>query len=114
MFNSKPMNDGRNKMKKFFLIGFIGLALVGCDSKKGTFLQTVESQHSHTATVKKLENLVKSQGLIHFSTIDHKANANAVEMNLKPETVVVFGNPKMGTVLMNCNPSMGLDFLRKK
>ena len=30
-------------------------------------------------------------------------------MNLKPETVVVFGNPKMGTVLMNCNPSMGLD-----
>ena len=103
------MNDGRNKMKKFFLIGFIGLALVGCDSKKGTFLQTVESQHSHTDTVKKLVSLVKSQGLIHFSTIDHKANANAVEMNLKPETVVVFGNPKMGTVLMNCNPSMGLD-----
>lgn len=96
-------------MKKFFLIGFIGLALVGCDSKKGTFLQTVESQHSHTDTVKKLVSLVKSQGLIHFSTIDHKANANAVEMNLKPETVVVFGNPKMGTVLMNCNPSMGLD-----
>ncbi len=30
-------------------------------------------------------------------------------MNLKPETVVVFGNPKMGTVLMNCNPSMGVD-----
>jgi uncharacterized protein (DUF302 family) len=96
-------------MKKFFLIGLIGLALVGCDSKKGTFLQTVESQHDHKATVKKLENLVKNQGLVHFSTIDHQANAKGVEMNLKPETVVVFGNPKMGTVLMNCNPSMGLD-----
>ena len=96
-------------MKKLLLLGVIGLALVGCDSKKGTFLQTVESQHDHKATVKKLENLVKSQGLVHFSTIDHQANAKGVEMNLKPETVVVFGNPKMGTVLMNCNPSMGLD-----
>ena len=30
-------------------------------------------------------------------------------MNLKPEAVVIFGNPKMGTVLMQCNSSMGLD-----
>ena len=30
-------------------------------------------------------------------------------MKLKPANVVVFGNAKMGTVLMNCNPSMGLD-----
>ncbi|MCK5678769.1 MAG: DUF302 domain-containing protein [Flavobacteriaceae bacterium] len=96
-------------MKKFFLIGFIGLALVGCDSKKGTFLNTVESQNDHATSVKKLETLIKTQGLTHFSTIDHQANAKGVKMNLKPETVVIFGNPKMGTVLMNCNPSMGLD-----
>ena len=96
-------------LKKFFLIGFMGLALVGCDSKKGTFLLTVESQNDHATSVAKLENLIKTQGLIHFSTIDHQANAKGVQMNLKPETVVVFGNPKMGTVLMNCNPSMGLD-----
>ena len=96
-------------MKKFFLIGFIGLALVGCDSKKGTFLLSVESQNDHATSVAKLENLIKTQGLTHFSTIDHQANAKGVQMNLKPETVVVFGNPKMGTVLMNCNPSMGLD-----
>ena len=96
-------------MKKVLFITLLALIFTGFDSKKGTFLQTIESQHSHTDTVKKLVSLVKSQGLIHFSTIDHKANANAVEMNLKPETVVVFGNPKMGTVLMNCNPSMGLD-----
>jgi len=53
--------------------------------------------------------LCSLQSLILFETIDHKANADAVKMNLKPETLVVFGNPKMGTVLMNCNPSMGLD-----
>ena len=87
----------------------MGLALVGCDGKKGTFLLSVESQNDHATSVTKLENLIKAQGLTHFSTIDHQANAKGVQMNLKPETVVVFGNPKMGTVLMNCNPSMGLD-----
>jgi len=96
-------------MRKIILIGFIGLALVGCDSKKGTFLNTVESQNDHASSVAKLETLIKKQGLTHFSTIDHQANAKGVDMNLKPDTVVVFGNPKMGTVLMNCNPSMGLD-----
>ncbi len=96
-------------MKKFFLIGLIGFIMVGCDGKKGTFLNTVESQNDHATSVKKLETLIKTQGLTHFSTIDHQANAKSVKMNLKPETVVVFGNPKMGTVLMNCNPSMGLD-----
>jgi len=96
-------------MRKLLLLGLVGFVLLGCENKKGTFLETVESQNDHATAVTKLENLIKVQGLTHFSTIDHKANAKSVEMNLKPETVVVFGNPKMGTVLMNCNPSMGLD-----
>jgi len=96
-------------MRKLLLIGLVGFVLLGCDSKKGTFLKTVESENDHSTSVAKLEKLIKDQGLTHFSTMDHKANALGVNMNLKPETVVVFGNPKMGTVLMNCNPSMGLD-----
>ena len=96
-------------MKRLVLIGLIGFALVGCENKKGAFLETVTSENDHATTVAKLERLVKEQGLVHFNTIDHAANAKNVQMNLKPETVVVFGNPKMGTVLMTCNPSMGLD-----
>jgi uncharacterized protein (DUF302 family) len=96
-------------MTKLLLIALIGFSLLGCENKKGTFLQTLVSQNDHKTSVAKLEKLIKSQGLVHFSTIDHQANAQNVKMNLKPETVVVFGNPKMGTVLMNCNSSMGLD-----
>ena len=96
-------------MRKLLLIGLVGFVLVGCDSKKGTFLETVESENDHATSVAKLEKLIKDQGLTHFNTIDHQENAKNVDMNLKPETVVVFGNPKMGTVLMNCNPSIGLD-----
>ena len=99
-------------MKKSILsvfILFIFLILIGCDSKKGTFLKTVESQNNHQTTLSRLIELIQDQNLTYFETIDHQANAKKVGMNLKPESVVVFGNPRMGTVLMNCNPSMGLD-----
>lgn len=96
-------------MKRLVLLTVIGFALLGCDTKKGTFLETVQSKNSQEASVAKLKKLIKDEDLTLFETINHKANATKVKMNLKPETVVVFGNPKMGTVLMNCNPSMGLD-----
>ena len=96
-------------MKKLLFMGLVSFVLLGCDSKKGTFLETFESQNTHQESIKKLHDVIKKQGLTLFETIDHKANAKSVKMNLKPNTVVIFGNPKMGTVLMNCNPSMGLD-----
>jgi uncharacterized protein (DUF302 family) len=97
------------KIKKVLTLLSISLFFVGCNSKKGSFIETLKSENNVPTAVAKLEALIKEKGLTHFSTTDHKANAVAVKMNLKPETVVVFGNPKMGTVLMNCNPSMGLD-----
>ena len=97
-------------MTKLLLLFVIAFGVLGCNGqKKGTFLEEYTSQNSHKETVTKLKNLIKDKELVLFETIDHKANATKVKMNLKPETVVVFGNPKMGTVLMNCNPSMGLD-----
>jgi len=96
-------------MKKILSICIIGLMLLGCDSKKGAFLETVESQNDVPTGVSKLVKTLKEKGLTHFQTIDHALNAKNANMRLKPETVVVFGNPKMGTKLMQCNPSMGLD-----
>lgn len=96
-------------MKKLFLITIIGLALVGCDSKKGAFLETVETQNDVPTAVAKLLATIKAKELTHFQTIDHAKNAKNVGLRLKPETLVIFGNPKMGTKLMECNPSMGLD-----
>jgi len=96
-------------MKHVLFITLLALVFTGCDSKKGTFLETTLSKNTHDQSVLKLQSIIKKKGLILFETIDHQANAKGVQMNLKPETLVVFGNPKMGTVLMNCNPSMGLD-----
>ncbi|MEA1879203.1 MAG: DUF302 domain-containing protein [Campylobacterota bacterium] len=98
---------------KNLLLGFATVTsmflFLGCENKKGTFLETVHSQNTHEKSVLKLQNMIKDQGLTLFDTIDHQANATTVKLDLKPTTVVVFGNPKMGTVLMNCNPTMGLE-----
>ena len=96
-------------MKKTILLLIVTFAFVGCENKKGAFLETVETKHDVPTAVAKFIEIVKEKGLVHFATIDHAKNAKEAGMRLKPETVVVFGNPKMGTKLMQCNPSMGLD-----
>ncbi len=96
-------------MKKLFLIGLIGFTLVGCDTKKGAFLETLESQNDISEGITKLIASLEDKGLTHFHTIDHAKNARDAGLRLKPETVVTFGNPLVGTKLMQCNPSMGLD-----
>ena len=96
-------------MKKTILMATLALLILGCDNKKGAFIETVISQNDFQTSVSKLERLIKAQGLTHFETLDHSKNAKDVKMDLKPESVVVFGNPKMGTTLMKCNPSMGLE-----
>jgi len=96
-------------MKKLLLLALVGFLLLGCESKKGAFLKSVESQNDLPTAVTKLKTLIKAEGLTYFTTIDHSANAKQAGMDLKPESVVIFGNPKMGTILMQCNPSIGLD-----
>lgn len=96
-------------MKKIIYMFTIGFILLGCDNKKGTFLETVETQHDVPTSVAKFIKIIQDKGLTYFETIDHAKNAKDVGLRLKPETVVVFGNPKMGTKLMQCNPSIGLD-----
>ena len=96
-------------MKKWLLLALVVLIFTGCENKKGAFLETVESQNDVPTAVNRLMRLIEQKGLTHFATIDHAANAKKADMRLKPETVVLFGNPKVGTALMECNPSMGLD-----
>ncbi|MCB4745341.1 MAG: DUF302 domain-containing protein [Sulfurovum sp.] len=97
-------------MKKWLLPSIaILLILFGCENRHGTFLETVESNSDVPSSIARLVEALKVKDLTHFTTIDHSANAEKIGMLLKPETVVVFGSPKVGTKLMVCNASMGLD-----
>ena len=96
-------------MTKIMLLIAFALLSGGCENKKGTFIETVKSQYTTEQGVKEFEKILEEKGLSIFQVIDHAQNAKNSEMELLPTTVVVFGNPKMGTVLMQCNQSMGMD-----
>ncbi|WP_304544593.1 DUF302 domain-containing protein [Sulfurimonas microaerophilic] len=68
-----------------------------------------ESSCSVDETVLNIQNIVKKKGLSVFATIDHGANAKAVGMELAESKVVIFGNPKLGTALMQQDIRSGLD-----
>ena len=94
--------------KMMLLIAFVLLS-GGCENKKGAFIKTVKSQYTTKEGVRKFEKVLEEKGLSVFYVIDHAQNAKNSEMELLPTTLVVFGNPKMGTILMQCNQSMGMD-----
>jgi uncharacterized protein (DUF302 family) len=72
-------------------------------------LTSVASTHGFAATLDKLSALIETNGLHVFARIDHAANATEVGMELRPTTLVIFGNPKGGTPLMQDRQTAGLD-----
>jgi len=67
------------------------------------------SPHSVKETMDKFETLIKSKGLGVFARVDHTANAAGVDMKMNDAEVLIFGNPKAGTVLMKKDPATALD-----
>ena len=60
-------------------------------------------------TLDRLESVVKAKGLTVFARIDHSAEAERVGLKLPPMQLLIFGNPKTGTAMMNSSPSIGID-----
>ncbi|MGQ0581122.1 MAG: serine hydrolase [Reyranella sp.] len=70
---------------------------------------TRESKFSVDETVARLEKLLGEQKVPIFATFDHADNAHKVGMQLRPTKVLVFGNPKVGTKLMQSSQAVALD-----
>ena len=60
--------------------------------------------------IAKIENGVKAhKGMGVFTIIDHQAGAKKAGLKMNEEKVILFGNPKLGTLLMSRDPQAGLD-----
>lgn len=67
------------------------------------------SPYSVAETVEKLTTAIEAAGAKVAAVIDHADAAEDVDLELEPTTVVIFGNPKLGTPLMQENQMAGLD-----
>jgi uncharacterized protein (DUF302 family) len=72
-------------------------------------LTSVASHFGPKETLDRLEDAVKAKGLTVFARIDHAAGAAAVGLTLLPTAVLIFGNARGGTPLMQSSQLIGID-----
>jgi uncharacterized protein (DUF302 family) len=72
-------------------------------------LTTIRSANGPKDTIDRLEAAVKAKGMTVFARIDHAAGAAAVELSLRPTELLIFGNAKGGTPLMQSIQTTGID-----
>lgn len=68
-----------------------------------------ESLFDFEKTVEIVKSRLAEKKVTIFSTIDHKKNADEVQLQLRPTTVIIFGNPKVGTLLMQENQKVSFE-----
>src|SRR5258706_3153525 len=75
-------------------------------------LITKESKHSVSETAQRFESAVNDKsanGWMVFTEIDPAAAAEKNGLKLRPRTVIVYGNPKIGTASMQNAPNRAID-----
>jgi uncharacterized protein (DUF302 family) len=99
-------------MKKLVSLGIVlfsaSLSVLASDG-----LVQYESHYSVKETADRFENIAKSKGLTLFARVDHQKNAAGVGLELRPTEVIIFGNPKVGTPLMQCAQEVAIDLPQK-
>ena len=78
-----------------------------------TGLVIKQSPHSVAETERRFISVLEEKGLNVFATVDHAQNAEGSGLALPPTRVVIFGNPELGTPLMQCSPSTAIDLPQK-
>jgi CubicO group peptidase (beta-lactamase class C family)/uncharacterized protein (DUF302 family) len=78
----------------------------GLDSDK---IVTQESKFGVDETAARLEAQLKAMNTPVFAIFDHAENATEAGLQLRPTKVLVFGNPKIGTKLMQDDQASALD-----
>src|SRR5215468_7546621 len=110
------MNQGRIAMTwkaragedKFFALTTL-MYLLGVHAMTAAGLTTMRSSYGPKDTMSKLESEVKAKGMTVFARINHAAGAAAVGLSLRPTEVLIFGNAKGGTPLMQSMQTIGID-----
>ena len=95
-------------MKKIIiLVAFLFAICTAVQAAEGLITKT--SSHSVKQTMDRLEKIVRDKGFIVAARVNHAAAAIQSGATLRPTEVLIFGNPKLGTVLMQSNQTIGID-----
>jgi len=69
----------------------------------------LSSHHSVDETLQRLQSSLGEKGVTVFALIDHSGEAAKVGLQMRPAKLLIFGNPKGGTPLMQAAPTTAID-----
>lgn len=94
------------------VILFSGLLLsAGLSAADG--LVRLQSNFTVSETLDRYEAAVRAKGMTVFTRVNHTAGAAGVDLPLAANEVLIFGNPKIGTLLMQSRATAGIDLPMK-
>lgn len=102
-------------MRYFNLFLLVFLVLVSCDSNVAeNGLIVKNSPYEVEITYNKLRTIIENNpNLKILLELDHTNNAASVDLQLPPTKIIMFGNPKLGTPLMQSSATTSIDLPQK-
>jgi uncharacterized protein (DUF302 family) len=76
-------------------------------------LVQLASKYSVEETMQRFQTLLREHGIAIFARVDHSGEAEKVGLSMRPTKLLIFGNPKGGTPLMQAVPSVAIDLPMK-
>jgi uncharacterized protein (DUF302 family) len=71
---------------------------------------TVRSGYGMPETIARLKQDIAAKGIKFFIEVDQSALAADAGIRIRPSTLLIFGNPPLGTLFIAANPLAGLDW----
>lgn len=76
-------------------------------------LITTVSPYTFEETGNRIRATLEERDLLIPADLNHQKNAAGVDLELRPTRVIIFGNPNLGTPLMQCSQSVAIDLPQK-
>jgi uncharacterized protein (DUF302 family) len=104
-----------------FSAAILSVALMSCASQPTTQqaspampaengIVAAKSRYAMDETLARLKQGIAAKGLILFQAVDQSQLAGAAGVELRPSTLLEFGNPGLGGQFMTSNPQSGIDW----
>ncbi len=97
-----------SRIMKTAVLG-VGISLASLGTAMAENWIIKDSASDVATTADKLVAAVEGAGAKVFARVDHAAGAASIDAELAPMTLVMFGNPKLGTPILQSAPQAGLD-----
>ena len=91
-------------------MGTAAAAVAGIEDTAGNGIVKVRSMYPISESIERVKRDIAGKGIMFFDAIDQSKLAAAAGINLRPSTLLIFGNPPLGVQFITSNPSAGLDW----